>query len=421
MPAPTAFISYSHDSPEHKAWVLALASALRENGVDVSLDQWDLSPGQDIVAFMQKHIRDSERVILICSAQYVRKADAGVGGVGYERLVVTGELVANIDTDKFIPVVRNNGSDQKIPFFLGARLYVDFSNDLEYPAKREELLRTILGAPASPKPPLGSNPFSGSLAVPSVSPRAVGPTGVTASGKALLDDDWFRTQEKIATKNVDARGQMELRFGLHDSMSKSQIDLLAAVRASEIRTFGWPIGVVLEHRDEFRPKPYEHGIRAEIDLRRDSLSGGRSFDYWTLRSNGDFYLLKTLFEDQRANEKIFFNTRIIRVAEALLFADNLYTNLGAPSGTRLSIRVTHRGLTGRELTASNPNRLVTPVKTTAQESTNQIVLDLGAIRANLVTDVRRIIAPVFMLFDYTEFASEVYQDIVSRFARGEAS
>ncbi len=53
MPPPKEFISYSHDSAEHKAWVLKLASDLRGMGVDVGLDQWDLVLGQDVSLFMQ--------------------------------------------------------------------------------------------------------------------------------------------------------------------------------------------------------------------------------------------------------------------------------------------------------------------------------------------------------------------------------
>ena len=51
MNSPKVFISHSHDSESHKAWVLRLATALRDNGVDAVLDRWDLSPGQDTAAF----------------------------------------------------------------------------------------------------------------------------------------------------------------------------------------------------------------------------------------------------------------------------------------------------------------------------------------------------------------------------------
>ena len=41
-PTPTVFISYSHDSSEHKVWVAALAQDLRKHGIDAILDQWHL-------------------------------------------------------------------------------------------------------------------------------------------------------------------------------------------------------------------------------------------------------------------------------------------------------------------------------------------------------------------------------------------
>ena len=115
MPTPTVFISYSHDTPEHKAWVLKLATDLRSAGIDASLDQWDLAPGQDVVSFMHDGIAKADRVLLVCTEQYVRKSEGGLGGVGYERLIVTAEMVEAIETKKFIPIVRANPSTSKTP------------------------------------------------------------------------------------------------------------------------------------------------------------------------------------------------------------------------------------------------------------------------------------------------------------------
>src|SRR5262245_7838102 len=64
---------------------------------------------------------------------------AGDTGVGYERLIVTAEVVGYIDTLKFIPIIRNNASPPKVPHFLGRRVYIDFSDDARYPAKLDEL------------------------------------------------------------------------------------------------------------------------------------------------------------------------------------------------------------------------------------------------------------------------------------------
>ena len=45
---PKVFISYSHDSPEHRRWVSEFSAKLRHNGVDAILDQWDLGLGDDL-------------------------------------------------------------------------------------------------------------------------------------------------------------------------------------------------------------------------------------------------------------------------------------------------------------------------------------------------------------------------------------
>jgi len=87
--APRVFISYSHDSPAHKQWIAELATRLRRSAVDAILDQWDLNLGDDVTRFMEAGVTGSDRVLVVCTDEYVRKADAGRGGVGYERLIVT--------------------------------------------------------------------------------------------------------------------------------------------------------------------------------------------------------------------------------------------------------------------------------------------------------------------------------------------
>ncbi len=156
MAAPLVFISYSHDSLDHKTWVLKLATDLRGNGIDVTLDQWDLCPGQDMVVFMEHGITKSDRVILVCSDNYLKKAEGGSGGVGYERLIASAEVVSDARTKKFVPILRGlSNATRRIPSFLGSRLYVDFSADREYEVKLDELSRELLGTPKLTKPPLG--------------------------------------------------------------------------------------------------------------------------------------------------------------------------------------------------------------------------------------------------------------------------
>ena len=114
---------------------------------------------------MTNGISSADRVILVCSEKYAQKAEAGAGGVGFERLIVTAELVQTIDTKKFLPVVRDNESTHRTPNVLGPRLYLDFTTDTDYAARLEQLVREIHGTPSVAKPPLGS---PGSAARPPV-------------------------------------------------------------------------------------------------------------------------------------------------------------------------------------------------------------------------------------------------------------
>lgn len=160
MEPPKVFASYSHDSDEHKQWVLELCTKLVENGIDVFLDQWDLGAGDDLTLFVENGVRDSNRVLVICTDTYVRKANAGEGGVGYERLIVTAQLARDLGTNKFIPIIRQSSAVEKTPTFLATRLYVDFTDDSQFDEKFNELLHEIYDVPITQKPPLGRNSLS---------------------------------------------------------------------------------------------------------------------------------------------------------------------------------------------------------------------------------------------------------------------
>jgi hypothetical protein len=158
--APTVFLSYSYDSREHRKWVLNLAERLVDKGVDVLLDQWDVGYGDDLPKYMERSVRTADRVLLICTEKYVHKADEGQGGVGYEAMIVTAELVRDLGQNKFIPVVRQGAANVKLPVFMGVRKYVNLSKGQSFSEQFEDLLRDIHKVPAVRKPKLGRNPFA---------------------------------------------------------------------------------------------------------------------------------------------------------------------------------------------------------------------------------------------------------------------
>jgi hypothetical protein len=104
-----------------------------------------------------------------------------------------------------------------------------------------------------------------------------------------------------------------------------------------------------------------------------------------------------------------------------MFAANLYEALGAPGETKLSVRVTHRGIAGRTLSSSNPRRHLFPRKAQVDESQTEFVEETGKLRDNMVADVRKIAEPLFMLFDFMQFETPVYGEIITSFVQGRAT
>lgn len=159
MDTPKVFISYSHDSDQHREWVYTMACRLVENGVETVLDQWDIQLGSNIMQFMEKGLTNSDRVLVVCTDNYNQKSNGGLGGVGYEKNILTAELFANQDTAKFIPCIRGVAGAVKTPICLGGRAYIDFSDDLKFDQNFKSLLHALFGVPQRSKPKLGKNPF----------------------------------------------------------------------------------------------------------------------------------------------------------------------------------------------------------------------------------------------------------------------
>lgn len=149
---PVVFISYSHDSKEHKMWVLELAQKLVKKNIDAKIDQWDLDYGDDVPKFMEKWVTEADRVLMICTETYVSKANEGVGGVGYEATVVTGELVQNLGSKKFVPIIRQNTESFKMPTCINTRLAVNLSSKDIFDAEFEKLIASLKRERPSSKP-----------------------------------------------------------------------------------------------------------------------------------------------------------------------------------------------------------------------------------------------------------------------------
>jgi hypothetical protein len=157
----SVFISYSWTSPEHVEWVVDLAKRLMSDGIDVVLDKWELTEGQDKYAFMEKMVTDKtiNKVLAISDKRYAEKADGREGGVGTESQIISREVYEKVDQKKFIPIVtEDEGGIPCLPTFFKGRIYIDMSTPEKLHENYEKLIRNIYDKPLDKKPVLGKPP-----------------------------------------------------------------------------------------------------------------------------------------------------------------------------------------------------------------------------------------------------------------------
>ena len=239
-----------------------------------------------------------------------------------------------------------------------------------------------------------------------------------ATGQSEDTAEWFTENRVRATERLlstTLHGFMEVQFSLLSPLAPhSPQELLTAVRSAEIEAFGWPIGIVLD-KPEYKPRPTSDGIVADVRI-DDGGTVGPSFDYWALRRNGSFYLMQSLFEDQGATGAIFFDTRITRVTEVVLFCRRLYDRLGADPDTWVRMSIRHGGLKGRELKAASRQRRVYENRTSIENEISPAQsFRLSEIEPNLVRLVQNFVEPLFELFDFCKFEDKVVASVVDAF------
>lgn len=153
------FISYSWSSEEK---VCEIVERLMYSGIDVVFDKYDLKEGQDKYVFMEKSVNDDtvDRVLIFCDKVYADKANNRTGGVGDETIIISPEIYSNVKQNKFIPIIleHEDNGEPCCPSYIKSRIYIDLSNDDNFEASFEKLIRNIYDMPLYKKPPLGNRP-----------------------------------------------------------------------------------------------------------------------------------------------------------------------------------------------------------------------------------------------------------------------
>ena len=160
---PKVFISYAWGTKEHDANVLAFASKLVNDGIEVVLDKWDMSEGNDTYSFMERSATDPTitNVLMLIDPVYANKADTHTGGVGTETQIISTKVYQEVNQDKFIPIVFERGENGEVckPTYLQGRLHFDLTIEEKYDDEYQRLVRTLYGVDTYIKPQLGTKPL----------------------------------------------------------------------------------------------------------------------------------------------------------------------------------------------------------------------------------------------------------------------
>ena len=174
------FICYSHDSEEHKAWVKKFADDLSMLGdFEILLDQ-NMPNGYSFTRFMEIGLAKADKVLVIGTPKYREKAENG-HGVAFEESIISAELMKNIDTTKYYPILRAGTFGTSFPPVLQGRKGDDLTDNTQY----EVVLKSIAESILNEKP------------LPSVFNRLSQTSSIEMTPVAKVDFGVFHTLETI--------------------------------------------------------------------------------------------------------------------------------------------------------------------------------------------------------------------------------
>jgi hypothetical protein len=139
---PRVFISYAGNDPDNAAWVKGLAKVLRENGIDARLDVFHLKPGFDLPQWMTNEVILANKVLLVCDSHYMQKADFRKGGVGWETMIIQGDMLAQGDNkQKYIAIVREEQVEKALPIYIRSKFALNWGKK---PISSDQLKELVL-------------------------------------------------------------------------------------------------------------------------------------------------------------------------------------------------------------------------------------------------------------------------------------
>lgn len=154
--SPRVFISYTGTDLKHRNWVRDFACRLRANGVDARIDMFHLRPGQDLHQWMTNEVIMADKVLLICDKYYAEKADTRRSGVGWETMIILGDMLSSQEQTKYIGIIRDADIDQSLPIYVRSKYCLNWSDDEQVEKEFNDLILYLFDCDI--EPPIGDIP-----------------------------------------------------------------------------------------------------------------------------------------------------------------------------------------------------------------------------------------------------------------------
>jgi TIR domain/AAA domain, putative AbiEii toxin, Type IV TA system len=124
MRQPNVFVSYTHDSPEHKKWVHSLAKQIDRQGATVWIDQDRLVPGQSLADELRRAWDQCDAAIVVFTSAIRRSEYAQMELEVLARRAAQGSI-------RLIPILRD-GAWSELPKDYRSWVGIDMRHDEEY-------------------------------------------------------------------------------------------------------------------------------------------------------------------------------------------------------------------------------------------------------------------------------------------------
>jgi len=233
-------------------------------------------------------------------------------------------------------------------------------------------------------------------------------------------ENWIKKEQELAFKEYQNskinNGYYEVIFRPRNlKIKRKKSELKSIAYKAECHNTGWPMGVVLSKK-ELAPKVTEEGIRAIIS----TTTLHKSFDYWALKNNGYFYFLRNYDAESRGSQKVlYFDVRIWRIAEVILYCSRLFKEFGFSEDDKIGIYIKHYDLGGRVLTASKFTRSLFEDYTSMIDSCPPFEIEESIKNLSQNENIKKytyeIANDLFVNFDFANISKQVIFSIVHEF------